>query len=397
MKDTPGKTSALSPSGMLFLLCSSVGVATIGLGILWPLVPVYALELGATGFQVGMIIASFNIARTLMNPVAGRLSDRWGRKRFIVLGLFCYAMVSMCYIQADSVEALILVRVFHGLTSVLVVPIAMALTADIAPDYRLGKYMGTLNMAVMLGLGAGPIIGGLIRDMLGMAAAFYTMGGLALLTLFAVLFFLPETEHESGARKRSPAASFREQIRHRSVQGLFLMRFFVAAGQGSVYTFLPLLALEIDLTSSQVGIVLGVNVFFIAILQRICGNIADRFNPLVLITSGTILSGAAVLVMPAASGFVQVLALNIVMGGGNGIAMPAGFLLTGRLGRKMGMASVMGITDSGWSLGMIVSPILSGIIMDHLGMFYVFLIGGLLVVVGAVAVYFFLRNSTENG
>ncbi len=111
------------------------------------------------------------------------------------------------------------------------------------------------------------------------------------------------------------------------MQGLFLMRFFVAMGQGSVYTFLPLLALDIDLTSGQVGIILGVNVFLIAIFQRICGDIADRYNPLILITGGTLVSGVAVLAMPAVEGFVNILALNILMGAGNGVAMPAGLIL----------------------------------------------------------------------
>ncbi len=197
-------TKRFSPSRILLLLSSSVGVATVGLGVVWPLVPVYALEMGAAGFQVGMIIASFNIARALANPIVGRLSDKWGRKSFIVSGLFLYGAVSICYVLANSVEALILVRVFHGLTSVFVTPIAMALMADIAPDDRMGRYMGTLNMAVMLGLGAGPIMGGLIRDMLGMAAAFYTMGGLALATMFAVFVFLPGSGSGSGPGNAHP-------------------------------------------------------------------------------------------------------------------------------------------------------------------------------------------------
>ena len=55
----------------------------IGLGIIWPLIPVYAVELGAGGTLVGIIIASFNVSRTLFSPFAGRLSDKLGRKNFI--------------------------------------------------------------------------------------------------------------------------------------------------------------------------------------------------------------------------------------------------------------------------------------------------------------------------
>lgn len=377
---------------VLFILSMSVGVALIGLGIVWPLIPVYALDLGATGLQVGMIIASFNIARTFANPVTGRLSDRWGRKPFIVAGLFLYALVSVLYILATDVNDLIMVRFLHGLTSVLVVPVAMALAADIAPDNQLARYMGSLNMAVMLGLGVGPILGGIIRDALGMNAAFYAMGCLALLTAGGVFLLIPGRKLGIASAARKAAAPIRDLIKHRVVLGLFFLRLFVASGQGSVYTFLPLLGIDIGITSSQVGIILGVNIFLIAVLQRACAGIADRNDPRVLIILGTVVSGIAVFAMPYAKGFAALLALNVVMGAGNGVASPAGFVLTGKVGRNMGMGSIMGLTDAGWSLGMIASPVLSGIVLDSLGLPSIFFIGGLLILVGSIVIHAFLRN-----
>ena len=364
----------------------------IGLGIIWPLVPVYAVDLGAGGFQVGLIIASFNMARVFSNPFAGRISDRWGRKPFIVTGLFLYALISMLYVMANGVGSLILVRLLHGLTSVLVVPVAMALAADIAPKERLGLYMGTLNMAVMLGLGVGPVLGGTIRDHLGMNAAFYSMGLLALLTLVVVALLLPGGKQEARSQREQTIAPFNTLLRHRIVQGLFIVRFFTAAGQGSVYTFLPILALQINLSSSQIGIILGINIFLIAGLQRLFGGVADRLNPVYLIVAGTFVSGLAVLGMPFVEGFVMILGLNVLMGAGNGIAMPGGLALTGHLGKTVGTGTAMGITDSGWSLGMIASPIISGLIMDSLGVASIFLVGGALIITGSALIYFFLKG-----
>jgi MFS family permease len=386
------QTQAPSPAWILFFLSASVGVAMIGLGIIWPLVPVYAVDLGASGFQVGLIIAVFNVARALLNPFSGRLSDRWGRKPFIVLGLFLYGVVSVFYVMAITVESLILVRIIHGFTSVLVIPVAMALTGDIAPQHRLGLYMGTLNMAVMLGFAIGPVLGGGIREYFGMAAAFYSMGGLALVTLVGVMVFLPKDSREKVSRGDQPVAPLNVLLKHRVVQGLFLLRFFIAAGQGSVYTFLPILALHMQITSSQVGLILGVNIFLIVFLQRICGDIADRVDPRYMIIGGTLLSALAVLGMPFVFGFYKILFLNIVMGIGNGIAMPGGFVITGQLGRSMGMGSVMGLTDTGWSVGMIVAPVMSGIIMDSLGVPSIFITGGVLTIIGVLLLAFFLRG-----
>ena len=203
-----------------------------GLGIIWPLVPVYAVQLGAGGLQIGIIIASFNLARTLANPLAGQLSDRWGRKPFIAAGLLLYSLVSVLYVMATRVEALILVRFLHGFTSVLVGPVAMALAADIAPPHRLGRYLGTLNMAVMLGLGAGPVLGGIIRDLFGMAAAFYTMGGLALATFLGVTAFLPGSDRSAKSASPKPVSSFKHLLSHRVVQGIFSVEIFCRCRPG---------------------------------------------------------------------------------------------------------------------------------------------------------------------
>jgi predicted MFS family arabinose efflux permease len=274
--------------------------------------------------------------------------------------------------------------------------VALALAADIAPQQRLGLYMGTLNMAAMLGLGVGPALGGFIREFFGMATAFYTMGCLALFTLIGVAIFLPGDNRQDMGQSQQSVAPLRQLLKHRVVQGLVLLRFFIAAGQGSVYTFLPILALHMQITSSQVGLILGVNIFLIAFLQRAFGNVADRVNPKNMIIWGTLLSALVVPAMPYVEGFYMILLLNIIMGIGNGIAMPGGFVITGQMGKTLGMGSMMGITETGWSLGMIISPILSGIIMDSLGVPSIFLMGGLLTVIGVLLLHFFLRGYTHS-
>jgi MFS family permease len=379
-----------SSSGVLFLLSIAVGVAMMGLGIIWPLVPVYAVELGAGGVMVGIIIASFNVSRALFSPFTGGISDRWGRKIFIVIGLFVYAGISILYVLPERAETLIVIRFFHGLASLLVVPIAMALAADIAPTGKLGVYMGTLNMAVMVGLGFGPAVGGVLRDYLGINAAFYTMGALAFLTCLLVMIFVPPDARYYANKKKTKPYSIKKILSNRIVLGIFTMRFFAASGQGAVYTFLPILAVQLNLSSSQVGIILTMNIFLIAFLQRPCGRLADRVNPKYLVIIGTFASGVTVFGMPFVDGFLFILGLNILMGIANGISLPGGLVITGRLGREMGMASIMSLNDAAWSLGMIVSPILSGIILDSFGLSYVFIIGSLLILMGGITVTIFL-------
>ena len=148
--------------------------------------------------------------------------------------------------------------------------------------------------------------------------------------------------------------------------------------------------MKIDLSSSQVGIILSMNIFLIAFLQRISGRLADRINPKHLIIAGTFASGITVLGIPFVNGFTPILILNILMGMANGLSLPGGLVITGRLGQTMGMASIMSLNDAAWGLGFIVSPILSGLILDWIGVSYVFIVGSLLILLGGVAVTVFL-------
>jgi MFS family permease len=374
------------PARILFWLSASVGVTMVGMGIIWPIMPLYAIQLGAGGTELGFIIAAFNLARSLFNPVVGRLSDRLGRKPFMLAGLFCYALLSVAYIQAASVSGLIAVRFAHGLAAVCVAPVAMAVVAEIAPPRRLGIYMGTLSMALMLGVGAGPLLGGVIKDWLGTEAAFLTMGGLALVTSVGILAFVPSLARKAGETVK-PSTSMRQTLRQsRILQTVFSIRFFSAVGQGAVYTFLPLYGVAIGISSTQVGILLGVNVLLIAFLQRPGGRLADRTHPVALMVGGIVLSGLAVAGMPLVQNFSGALVMNILMGVANGIAVPAALVLAGREGARVGMGSVMGLFDAALSLGFIVSPILLGMVHDAFGIEAIFHVGGGIILGGTLLV-----------
>jgi DHA1 family multidrug resistance protein-like MFS transporter len=218
------------------------------------------------------------------------------------------------------------------------------------------------------------------------------MGALAFSTCLLVIVLLPPDKATRGTQKTNRSVPVKKMLSHRIVLGILVQRFLAASGQGAVYTFLPVLALQFELTSSQVGVILSANVFLIAFLQRSSGRLSDRANPKYLVITGTLVSGLAVLGMPFVEGFMMILGLNILMGLANGLSLPGGLAITGRLGRTMGMASLMSMSDAAMSLGMIVSPILSGIILDVWGLSHVFVIGSVLILAGGVAVAAFLKD-----
>lgn len=381
-----------SPLAVLFTLSAATGSVMVGLGIVWPILPVLAVHFGAGGLVIGVIIASYNISRTLLSPFVGRFSDRFGRKNFILAGLMLYSVVSFAYVLADSSELLIAVRLAHGLASLLVAPICMALAGDIAPKGHLGTYLGTVNMALMAGLGLGPSLGGFLFEHFGMHSAFYGMGLLSIFTGALVTFLLP-SDRDSGAVVRDrKTATLREIFANRTAVALVLMRFFAAAGQGAVYTFLPIYAMQIGMSSAQVGIFLSVNMFTVAFMQRPVGQWMDRGNPKYAVIAGLFCCALSVLPMPYFQDFYSLLGLNLLMGLASGFVFPGTLVISGHLGRTMGMASLMSVTDAAWTFGLIVSPIMSGLILDAWGISSVFTVGAAFILVGTIWVTVLMRG-----
>jgi MFS family permease len=120
-------------SSTLFLAVFSV---TLGVGLVVPLLPVYAYELGATGLYIGFIFGAFSLSRTVFLPYFGHLSDLKGRKPFITTGLLAYFLVSIAYVLSKDVNFFIAIRFFQGIASAMILPVAQAYVGEITPSWH---------------------------------------------------------------------------------------------------------------------------------------------------------------------------------------------------------------------------------------------------------------------
>ncbi len=372
------------------ILGLSIFSSMLGVGIILPLLPIYAENLGATGIWLGVIFAGFSISRTIIMPVAGRLSDRRGRKLILGIGLFAFALTSLGYIWANDTASLLLVRFLQGIAAGMILPIAQAYIGDIAPEGEEGKWMGYFNATFFTGFGFGPLMGGILTEHLGMNAAFYAMGGLNLLAFLGVALFLPEI----STRKKATAAnsSYKDIAASSTMRGLFSFRLGFALARGAFVTFLPILAgINLGLSPSLVGTLLAVNILGMSLLQIPAGIIADRFSKRALVVLGCAIHLVALALIPAVGNFWHLLVLCVLLGIGGAIAMPAASVLVISQGRRFGMGVTMATFSVAMSAGLAIGPILAGVMADFLSISTVFYFAAAVVLVGAVAFSRFTR------
>lgn len=372
------------------ILALSIFSSMLGVGIIAPLLPLYAENLGATGIGIGIIFGSFSFSRAIFMPVFGRLSDRSGRKRLISVGLLLYAIISLGYIWADSVSQLTLVRLIQGAASGMILPVAQAYIGDIAPEGKEGTWMGYFNAAFFAGFGIGPLMGGILTDYFGMTTAFSAMGGLNLLAFLVAIIFLPASKLERTAA--SPATSFKEMSSSGIVKGIFSFRLVVALSRAIFATFVPIFAaFYIGLSPTLIGIILTVNILLMSLVQVYTGNIADRFNRNALVTIGSLISVSFLALVPLAHSFWQLLGLAALSSFGHALSLPAVLALTVGEGKKFGMGSTIAISQMAMSIGMALGPLLGGVILDYLNVSSVFYFAAVIGLAGTGLFIWFTR------
>ncbi len=368
----------------------------IGIGIIAPLLPIYAKNLGATGVWVGVIFAGYAISRTVLLPFVGRLSDRRGRKQVISVGLFLFALTSFAYVLANNVASLLAIRLLQGVAAGFVQPIAQAYIGDIAPEGEEGKWMGFFNATFLAGWGCGPLLGGILTDYFGMNSAFYVMGGLNVLAFLGVAIFLPEVvRREKGAAQ---ASSFKGIASSNLSRGLFSFQIGDAAHRGIVQTFIPVFGgLTIGLSSSLVGTILSVLVFGAGVIQIFSGRLADRFNKRLIVIIGSLGILLSMLLIPQAFSFWSLLVFLAIAIVGDATALPSASALVIEEGRKFGMGVSMAMFNMGMGVGMSVGPILAGLATDLWGVEFAFYFTAALMLVCTIAFGQFTRREPVAG
>lgn len=344
----------------------SIFATVTGVGIVIPLLPVYAHDLGASGLYIGMIFGSFSLARTFFLPYFGRLSDRKGRKPLIVPALLAYAVISLGFIVFKDIHALLVLRFFQGIASAMLMPIIQAYIGDITPPGNEGVTMGLFNMSMFSGLSIGPFLGGVIHDHFDLQTAFACMGLLALIGFFLSLFFLPPTHTEKYLSSGKSPVEWKKLFSERDIASIFLFRFSHILCIGIIWTFLPLYArIKYNASSSAIGILIMLGVLISGALHVPMGYLADKISKRWMVASGGLIVAGAIFAFEWVPDLTGLIWASIFFGIGGGIAVPALMAIGVLKGSETdSMGSVMAILTLAHSLGMLCGSLIGGLMMD---------------------------------
>ena len=367
-------------------------VDMIGFMIVLPLLPFYALKLQATPETIGRLIASFSIAQLIAAPIWGRVSDRYGRRPALLIGLSASAVAYVVFGLAHSVWLLFLSRLVQGAGGGTT-GVAQAYVADTVDSADRARALGWLSAATSAGVMLGPAIGSFAAHF-GQAAPGMIAAALCLTNVFFAWKWLPESHKEpsaSPARGRKPLwHPAWMALRH---PGTPIARLLWIYGVGmiafaSMTSVLALyLGAEFGVDEKSIGyIFLYVGVLSFVMRSLLLGPIVDRIGETWAMRIGTVLLVLGLALYPLPRDLWTLAVVIPLVPIGTALLFPATTSLMSRYSDPGELGTTMGVAQTFAGLARVLAPILATITFQRLGHGWPFYVaGGFVALVGIMA------------
>lgn len=353
------------PQGF-WTIWTTVALDLVGFGIVVPILGRYAERYGASGFQVGLLFASFSLAQLVFSPLLGRLSDRIGRKPVIIISLIGTCIGSVVTGAATALWMLFLGRILDGASGASV-SVAQAAVADIAPPEERPRLLGLLGAAFGVGFVLGPALGGLAA-LGGPHVPFYVAAVIAGVNAIAAWVRLPETRDPTvSSVTHSGSAAARTPVLVRFAVIGFIAVFSFA---GFEATFSLFGSERFDLTEGSTALVfLGIGLVLVVVQGGAIGPLTARFGSARLLRAGLFLTaaGLAVLAVTGNHDWVLLVAALCLLVVGQGITSPSLTTLVAEHAPPERRGEALGFQQGGSAIARIGGPATAGYLFDNVG------------------------------
>ncbi len=372
----------------LAVLFASVLVDMIGFGIVLPLLPFYAESMGASPFQVTLIIASFSAMQLAAAPVWGRVSDRHGRRPLIVAGLFASAVSYLIFGLAQSLTVLLLSRLAAGAAGGTI-SVAQAYVADATEEEGRARGLGLLGAASGLGILLGPMIGGFFATW-GYAVPGFVAAGLCAVNGVAAVFLLPESRGSDERHPDSGEAStvrgwFRVMVRF--PLNLLLSVYFLCITSFTAMTAVLALYLErvFGLGAPAMGIVFSIaGGATVVVRGGIVGWLVRRLGEPHTVRLGAAVLAASLMSIAWLPGAEWLGVVVPVWAFGTGILFPSLASLVSRATDRESQGSILGGSQIVGGTGRVLGPIWAGLLFQRVSITSPFTVGAVVVALAVV-------------
>jgi MFS transporter, DHA1 family, multidrug resistance protein len=355
----------------LLILMVNTFIALVGVGFAIPVLPKFILEIGASGKDMGYLVAATGLTQFLFSPLGGKLSDQYGRKKITIIGLAIIMVSQFIFSVGTDLWLLYLSRFIGGIGVGLLIPATMAYVADVTTIENRGKGMGLLGASISLGFVIGPGIGGFLAEF-GIRVPFYASALAAAIAMIVSLLFLPESLSKAQQHVFRKSSSEQHGMIHDIKKSfkvsyfvLLLLIFTMTFGLANFETIFGIYVSEkYTYTPKDISIIMTIAALIGVIIQGLLvDKLLQRFDEIRVINICFFLSAVIIVLILISGNFLFMLIMNILFILFTSILRPAiNTLLSKMAGSEQGFAA--GMNNAYSSLGNIIGPSLAGVLFD---------------------------------
>lgn len=373
----------------------------IGIGMIIPIIPILLTDSSSSEFLLqgysiseqylvsGALTALFGIMLFFAAPLLGELSDVYGRKRLLTLGVGILAFSQFLFgfgIEMGSLTLLFVSRAIAGLAGANF-SIAQASIADISEPHERAKNFGLIGAAFGIGFILGPVLGGFIATAAHSASApFWFSGMLGMINVLLVTFFLPETRKVSAiVRQRfhlfKGISNIRAAFRDHDARPVYFANFLFISGFAFFTSFIGILLVNrFGQSESQIGTFFGFVGIWIVITQGfILRVLSKRYSERSILRVTLIFLAVTIACYPFVPSVFWLFAFVPFLSIPNGLSMANMTALISKSVSVDKQGAALGINGSLGALSQGCVPLLAGFGSGFLGLSTPFVFGGFLV------------------
>jgi DHA1 family multidrug resistance protein-like MFS transporter len=361
------------------VMVAAVFVVYTGFAFVLPFLPLYVRDLGVVradqaALWAGVLIGVSPLLAGLLSPFWGRLADRHGQKRMVLLALGAYVALLLLSAAVRNVLELLALRIGVGLFGAIG-PLALSMATALAPREETGRAVGLVQAAQILAAAVGPLAGGLLADAVGIPGAF-----VATAALCAVALFLVAALYEEAPRLAAPEAApgrLADVLRLPEVGSLLVVLFLVNFIGRSFTPILPLhlsmLGVPQGRVASATGLLIAVYSVAAAVSATTLGRASRTRSPRGLLAAGLLGGAATVLPMALVPSYPGFVGLAVLLGLASGGCLTLCYTMGGLRVPEGQRATSFGFFSGAALFGGAVSPTVAGLLarLDLRAIYYV--------------------------
>lgn len=375
-------------------------VTMIGMSAIVPFLPLFIRELGITNIEEtatwsGLVFAGPFFISFFLTPVWGNLGDKYGRKIMTVRALLGLAAAQVLVGFSQNVTQLFLARLVQGLLSGFL-PAAMALVAANTPKEKTGYALGLLQSSTAAGTVIGPVIGGLISDIIGFRSVFFTVAALLFITSLAVILFVAEEKNNDEKIEYTFLDNWKYLLINQKLLYPAIMIMLTAFGisfiRPTFVLYIETFSVSTNFLPTITGALYSIMGIFSIFSAAWWGRRVEKTGVARNIIYASLITGLMYLSHSFVYNLYLLIPIRILLGFGYGALAPLLFTSISNNVSLVRKGGVLGVASSFQILGNMLGPLLGGFSAGYLGLRTAFIITGLFYVLITAITYFKINN-----